>query len=97
MTSTEASLTMTASSVASQSELADIRLEYWLKRLNGSSPLAVSCDGSVLSAWLLCVKLLVSMTLFTTTSCDLGKSDGVFNFFCKVYFLPILLRKHFVI
>ena len=64
MPSTETSLMMTASSVASQSELGDIKLEYWLRRLNRSSPLAISCDGSAPSVWLSHIKIIVSMTSF---------------------------------
>ena len=48
MPSPEASLLMTASSVANQSELGDIRLEYWLKMHNRCSPLVVSFDKSTL-------------------------------------------------
>ena len=55
MPSTEASLMMTESSVASQSELGDIGLEYWLRSLNRSSPLAAA-----LSTWLSCTELVVS-------------------------------------
>ena len=65
MPSTETSLMMTASSVTSQSELGDIKSEYWLKRLKRSSPFAVSCDGSALPAWLLCVEVMFSITSFT--------------------------------
>ena len=49
MPSTEASLMMTASSVASQSELGNIKLNYWLKRFNKASPLVVSSDGFTMS------------------------------------------------
>ena len=42
MPSTETSLMMTASSVASQSELGDMKSEYRLKRLNRSSPLSTN-------------------------------------------------------
>ena len=87
---------MTASSVASQSQLDDIKLEYWLKRLNRSSSLAALCNGLPLSMWQSCVKVMVSMTSFTATSCNLGILDWVFDFFCRIYFSPILPRKHFI-
>ena len=81
MPPTETSLMMNASSVASQSELGDFKSEYWLKKLNRSSPLAVSCDGSVLTIWVSYVEVKVYMTSFTVISCDLETSDEVFNFF----------------
>ena len=74
---------ITASSVASQSELSNILMEYLLKRLTNSSQLAFSCDGPALLTWLSCVKVMVSIISLTATSC-LGILDGVFSVFCKV-------------
>ena len=88
---------ITASSVASQYELGDIKLEYWVKRFIRSSSSAAFHNGFALSVRLSCVAVMVCMTSFTATSCDLEISDGVLSFFCKVYFLFILLGKHFIV
>ena len=68
----------------------------WLKGLSKSLSAAL-CTGSVHSLWLSFVIVMVSITSFITMSCDLGTLDGVSDFFCKVYFLPILPRKHFIV
>ena len=82
----EASLKIMATFVDSQSELGDIKSEYWSKRLSKSSLPAALCTGSALSVWLSCVSLIVSIPSFITTSCDLEELDRVFDFFGKVYF-----------
>ena len=98
MPCTEPSLIITASSVASQPEFGDVKSECLWKRLIKSSSRAALCKGSANSVRLLGVKVMVSITSFSATSCDLGISDGFFfSFFFKVFFLPILLRMHFII
>ena len=87
--STETSLMIAASSVTSHAKLGDIKWEHWLKILNRSPILADSCNGSALSVWLLCVKVMVSMTLFTATSCDFGILDRVFDYLTKEEFYHI--------
>ena len=74
-------LMMTSMSLASQSDVEDIKLEYWSKKFSSSS---------------LCTDSAVSIS-FAVTFCDLGGSDRVVDFFWKVYFLPNLLRKYLVV
>ena len=71
-----------------------MKSKYLLKRLNRFSSSVASFNGSALSVRMSCVEVMVSMTSFTATSCDLGTLHGVFVFFCKVYILPFLPRKH---
>ena len=95
MPSTENSMMMTISTVASQSKFGDIKLEYWLKRLNRSSSSAALCNGSALSMWLSCVKVMVSMTSFTEISCDLGISEGTFLLLLQSVFFIHFTEKAF--
>ena len=73
-----------ATSVDSHFMLGDIKLEYWSKRLSKSSSLATLCNRSVLSVWLSCVEVMVTIASFLATSCDFRALDGVFGFLCEV-------------
>ena len=97
ISSTETLLMIMASFVDSQCELGDSMWEYWAKRLNRSSSSYALCNGSALSVWLSCVKVMVLITSFTVMCCDLGVLYRVLDPFCKVYFSPILLGNCFII
>ena len=90
--SEKVSLMMTSMSLSSQSDVEDIKLEYWLKRLKKflhPLPLVLT----LLCLFLLSGMVINSAILFKVPFCDLGESDGVVDLFWKIYFLPNLLRK----
>ena len=93
----EASVITMVIFVDSQSNAGDIKSEYWSKRFSRSSSLAVLCTGSVLSAWLSFVEVMVSSNSLIAAFGDLRAPDGVFDFLCKVYFLSIFPREHIIV
>ena len=65
--------------------------------LSKSSSSADLCTDSAVSVCLPLIVEIVSITSFIMTSCELGTSDEVFDFFCKVYFSPNVLRKYVIV
>ena len=62
--------------------------------------MAIPVDSDVDSAVSVCLSSIVEIVLitsFTMTSCQPGTTNDMFDFFCNVYFSPILPSKCFYV